>query len=50
MKTYFAIQDLLAKGMTPEQVNTQVFATDHFKKAFEKEYNKRFKKPSGHNV
>lgn len=42
-KTYLAIQDLIAKGFTPEQINIQVFATDYFKKAFAKEYNKRFK-------
>lgn len=49
-KTYLAIQNLLAKGITPEQVNMQIFVTDDFKKAFEKEYNKRFKTPSRHNV
>jgi hypothetical protein len=42
-KTYIMILDLINKGFTPEQINIQLFATEHFKKAFEKQYNE-FKK------
>lgn len=38
-KTYMMILDLINKGFTPEQINIQKFATEHFKKAFEKQYN-----------